>query len=179
MVTSYKVGEIKNGRELGKSVTYRFIWVKCPKCGEERWQQYSYFLMQEYSQRGLCPSCAQKIAQRHRFLGSRREEKDGYISVGVPQEDFFRPMANKAGRMKEHRLIMAKHLGRCLLPWEVVHHRNGKKGDNRLENLELLPDRRWHLIDWATKGYIKRLQKRISELEDIIKTKKVSNTDTH
>ena len=42
-------------------------------------------------------------------------------------------------RVKQHRWIMERHIGRQLNPNEVVHHINGNKTDNRLENLELMP----------------------------------------
>lgn len=63
---------------------------------------------------------------------------DGYIAIHCPDE-FFASMATLTNnRILEHRLIMARHLGRCLRIYEVVHHINGLKDDNRLENLQLM-----------------------------------------
>ena len=68
--------------------------------------------------------------------GGRTRDPDGYILVRRPNH----PGANAAGYVREHRLVMESVVGRFLYPWEVVHHRNGKKDDNRPENLELCVD---------------------------------------
>lgn len=59
----------------------------------------------------------------------------GYWVVPVPAED--RWLTGGERKVGEHRLKMALHLGRPLMSDEVVHHINGDRTDNRLENLEL------------------------------------------
>lgn len=57
----------------------------------------------------------------------------GYRFVMAPDH----PNAVSGGRVAEHRLVMSHHLGRPLCADELVHHKNGDRLDNCIENLEL------------------------------------------
>lgn len=56
---------------------------------------------------------------------------------GFINKDGYRVLSIDYRRILEHRLVMKTYLRRELLPTETVHHRNGVKLDNRIENLEL------------------------------------------
>jgi len=59
--------------------------------------------------------------------------KDGYVMIYMPDNP------NAIGKyVLEHRYVMQQHLGRPLASWECVHHKNGIKDDNRIENLIIL-----------------------------------------
>jgi len=70
----------------------------------------------------------------YRWKGGKMKAM-GYFYIYQPNH----PYAIKAKYVLEHRLVMEKHIGRYLNPWEIVHHINGIKDDNRIENLELCP----------------------------------------
>lgn len=78
--------------------------------------------------------CRSKGPNHPKWKGGRNITTEGYIRIYAADH----PYADKNNSVFEHRLVMESHLGRYLEPSEIVHHINGVKTDNRIENLEVM-----------------------------------------
>jgi hypothetical protein len=95
--------------------------VPCPNCA----------LLKEFKS-SLCKQCnSSRLEANGNWRGGITTHKKGYIQIKVAGW----PKNN--GYKFEHILVMEAKLGRLLLPGENVHHINGVRDDNRVENLEL------------------------------------------
>ena len=164
------INEIRKGKQAGyKRSNGKYIWQACEVCGKERWVEIKKG--QPVARR--CLPCAKQTtglwrrgSNNYNWKEGKIKMGDGYIGILLRPDDFFFPMSNHLGYVAEHRLTMAKALKRRLLSWEIIHHKNGIKNDNRLENLELITGKQHHIVDAVTKAYIKRLENRIRKLEE-------------
>jgi len=153
---------------------YWHIWLECPVCHKQRWVREDT-LHASKEKNGICLPCKARqtgkslTGEKNNFWkGGRHLTHQGYVRMWIAKDDFFYPMANGHGYILEHRLVMAQHLKRCLLPWEIVHHNNGIHDDNRIENLRLLPSQSHHVSDSILKQAIKRLENTIFAQQKII-----------
>lgn len=109
----------------------------CSICGKEFTLSAS---QTSYRSNAVCSRACDTMRRFSNGVGRSHNGKPavrdaaGYIRVWEPTH----PNAFRNGWVLEHRLVMETALGRLLERNEHVHHRNGQKDDNRLENLELL-----------------------------------------
>lgn len=81
--------------------------------------------------------------KHHAWKGGRTVDKKGYtkLTVSIIRDEYPNAVIPRTSKreksMLEHRAVMSHHLKRALRPDETVHHKNGDRSDNRIENLEL------------------------------------------
>jgi len=129
-----KIGDKRRFYKPDGSGTCIQVWAACPICKKERWLGIHDFEITS----GYCLRCSKKEktkrgSESRTWKGGRVKTKQGYVKIYCSGH----PYAVK-NYVLEHRLIMEKVLGRYLLPSEIVHHKNGIKDDNRVENLVLV-----------------------------------------
>lgn len=157
--TCYFGIKCKGASYIRRKLKRELINTSCEKCGRIR-------LKESDVQNTLCRWCYQKkryeknpeFHEKHKKLcrDLRRRERgidtelpllnapagSGYISPNgykkiCKKELRGHPNADSKGKMFEHTYVMSQHLGRALFKGETIHHKNGIRHDNRLENLEL------------------------------------------
>ena len=193
-----ELGDLCHGRDLGFTSNNGYtiyVWRECPRCKQGRWSPKKGL---SKSKTGFCRKCFHetwKPSPRRKFVhgeahaswkGGRYISQSGYIFIRLYKDDFFYPMVISNGYVAEHRLVMAKSLGRNLHSWEIVHHKHTKypagsnedKQDNRIENLQLVLDDK-HKPITLMENRIHYLENRVTILEaEIILLKSQSSLST-
>ena len=144
--------DMQTVKHFGKNPTSaqakRCVWVTCDRCGYGRWSIIGQAVK---AKTNLCKQCHCATRQmpdnkgrRHgMWCGGRIGHSDGYVYIHVEtlaakEQALYGNMADQNGYILEHRLVAARKLGRSLTQNEIAHHENGKRDDNRPENISVI-----------------------------------------
>ena len=120
----------------------------CQECGVEfyplRYQSKQKYCSHRCAGRAVARLYNKKYTGKKHpsWKGGRYKDATGYImrhyaALTNEERAISKPMLNGKRKIREHRLVVAMYLKRPLKRYEQVHHINGVKTDNRIENLEL------------------------------------------
>lgn len=122
------------------------IIIKCQTCRKPVKSYHSY-------RRKFCNKrCYIRIGSKNPKWRGGKIIVSGYVYIYSPNH----PEKTQDGYVCEHRLIIEKKIGRYLKRSEAVHHKNGNRTDNRIDNLVLCKSNGRHFI----KHHLKRRNKK-------------------
>ena len=142
LVSIPKEGDITRGVNIGKTKDTAHIFKICPSCNTGRWIQVRFSFNNP-----VCNKCSGKNMphlyreNNYNWKGGKYKNYSGYVILVLHPSDPYYSMVTTHSKIFEHRYVMAKHLGRVLNTWEIVHHKNHIRDDNRIENLEVTTPR--------------------------------------
>ena len=151
------MGEVIYGFQINEKTKY-LIWIQCKTCKKYCWVAIN---------KETCKICSYN---ENKPFYSRRKQSKGYNLIKLPNDDTLSEMCNdrrvNSVWVLEHRYVMAKHLGRVLKISEQVHHKDGNRQNNDIDNLELCLIGE-HIIGQRIKDYIPiELKDILNELEE-------------
>lgn len=150
------VNEKKTGLEIaqffgiGRTTVSRYIdRYGLERRGVSEARKYKYW--------GMTDEGKKKMSER--LKGKYGQDHPGYKGTSFTLVKGYRRVNREGKRVLEHRYIMEKHLGRPLTDDEDVHHINKIRGDNRIENLQLMTKREHMQHHWNTENKSEVLSK--------------------
>ena len=115
----------------------------CSSCGEKSRVRTDYIKHKKTDKCNVCNPPPKGFRENNsNWRGGTTKHTEGYLCVYLPEHEH----ASQTGYITEHRLVMEKYLGRILTKEEVVHHRDGNRLNNRINNLILFPSNSAHQL---------------------------------
>jgi transcriptional regulator with XRE-family HTH domain len=150
-LTTYKEQKYCSIQCKNKGLGTKSKFCNCIVCQKE----IEYF---SYKKKYCSKDCmsTHMVKQNTKEIGALKTDAFGYIKQKV-DKDY---LGNLKGWVYQHRYVMEQFLGRPLTNEENIHHKNGDRSDNRLENLEL----------WSTSQPSgQRIEDKITHAKEILK----------
>lgn len=147
------------------------VLVECPICNKNAWVNETTIRYKDGFK--MCKNCNNErfrtSGKNHiGYKNGKTKKPSGYVYVLLEDTDPLLCMSITGNYVAEHRYLVAKKIGRPLKTSEHIHHLNGIKDDNRIENLKLVNGEE-HMIITQLEQRVKRLEKENKRLKNKLK----------
>lgn len=128
--------------------------LKCKQCGKDF--NTTITRSTKYCN-NKCYGAAKMGSNNENWKGGRYYSQWGHVYIRAPKKH---PHKSSNGYIFEHRLAMEKHIGRYLESTEFVHHLNGIKDDNRIDNLVVITKHEHNTIHFKGRPNVSAMKPR-------------------